>query len=153
MSTPTLNVSFLSDDWRGVALSNFCLYPFVLDDVLLASVEGFIQGIKFAPGHPARERAFISSAWDAKACGKGAGKQYAYWGPQPIAFGSGAHHDLVERALRARFAQHEGLCQVLRSTRGLVLTHETGEGPEPALTSLPAARFCQVLTALRDALP
>ncbi|WP_448151743.1 hypothetical protein [Castellaniella caeni] len=71
MSTPTLNVSFLSDDWRGVALSNFCLCPFVLDDVLLASVEGFIQGIKFAPGHPARERAFISSAWDAKACGKG----------------------------------------------------------------------------------
>jgi len=151
MTRKTINVAFTSDDWRGVAMSNFVLSPFELDGRLLASVEGFIQGIKFPPGHPARERAFVSSAWEAKQCGQGADKQYAYWGDARLEFGSVEHHRLVERALRARFAQNEGLRRVLRSTRDLDILHETGE-PEPGRTSLPAALFCRILGDIRDAL-
>jgi|GEM_PF-191329 len=149
MTPKTINVAFTSDDWRGVALSNFSLSPFELDGVPLASVEGFIQGIKFPPGHPSRAQAFVSSAWEAKACGKGADKQFAYWGEARIEFGSGAHHRLVERALRARFAQNEGLRRLLASTRGLDIRHQTGEGPEPERTSLPAALFCRILSDIR----
>jgi hypothetical protein len=35
----TLNISSTSTDWRGLALSNFGLSPFVLDGMLFASVE------------------------------------------------------------------------------------------------------------------
>jgi len=151
MSSKTINVAFTSDDWRGVALSNFSLSPFELDGVTLASVEGFIQGIKFPAGDPARLRAFESFAWEAKQCGQGADKRLVFWSGTEIEFGSDAHHRLVERAIRARFAQNAGLCHVLRSTRGLEIVHQTGEGPESGRTSLPAALFCCILTNIRDA--
>ncbi|MGB6006740.1 hypothetical protein [Castellaniella sp.] len=152
MADTTINVAYTSDDWRGVALSNFSLSPFLLDGVLLASIEGFIQGIKFPEGHPARARAFASTAWQAKECGQGADKAFAYWGPTPLPFGSAAHHQLVERALQAKFAQNQGLCHVLRSTQGLEILHQTGEDVEPARTSIPAAEFCRILTEIRDGL-
>jgi len=151
MAGKTINIAFTSDGWRGVALSNFSLSPFELDGCLMASVEGFIQGIKFPPGHPARNRAFASWAWEAKQCGEGADKQFAYWEDAQIGFGSVEHHRLVERALRARFAQNEGLRRVLRSTRGLDILHLTGEAPQPAPTSLPAELFCRILTDIREA--
>ncbi len=149
MTRTTINVAYTSDDWRGVALSNFSLSPFELDGVALASVEGFIQGIKFPPGHPARKQAFASSAWEAKACGQGAEKHFAYWGDVRVEFGSDGHHRWVEWALRARFAQNEGLRRILASTRGLNILHQTGE-PEPDLTSMPAALFCHILSDIRD---
>ncbi|WP_202120921.1 hypothetical protein [Streptomyces sp. BA2] len=55
------NISSSSADWRGLALSNFGLSPFVLNQTVYASLEGFIQGIKFEPGGARRERAFNSS--------------------------------------------------------------------------------------------
>ena len=71
----TLNISSTSNDWRGLALSNFGLSPFVLDGVLFASVEGFIQGIKFREGDPQRDAAFASSGWPAKHLGEYRGSQ------------------------------------------------------------------------------
>uniref|UniRef100_UPI003341F7E4 hypothetical protein n=1 Tax=Castellaniella defragrans TaxID=75697 RepID=UPI003341F7E4 len=151
MTDNTINIAFTSDDWRGIALSNFSLSPFELDGQLLASVEGFIQGIKFPPDHPARARAFVSWAWEAKECGRGADKRFVYWDDRRIEFGGADHHRLVERALRARFAQNEGLRRVLSATRGLDILHQTGEGPESTPMSLPAAAFCRILTDIRDA--
>jgi len=153
MTDKTINIAYTSDDWRGVALSNFSLSPFLLDGVLLASIEGFIQGIKFPEGHPARAQAFASIAWQAKEHGRGADKVFAYWRGAEIPFGSADHHRLVERALRAKFAQSQGLCHVLRATEGLDITHQTGEGPEPALTSIPAAEFCRIMADIRRGLP
>lgn len=154
MSTPDpcLNVAYTSTDWRGVALSNFSLSPFLFDGVLLASVEGFIQGLKFPEGDARREQAFQSSAWEAKQAGEQADKTAAYWAGKHMPFGSPEHHQLVGRAVRTRIEQSPGLRQVLISTKGLVLKHETGHGPEPVVTSLPATIFCKVLTDLRDEL-
>ncbi|NYT82170.1 hypothetical protein H0A70_11835 [Alcaligenaceae bacterium] len=150
-STPaSLNVSYISPDWRGVALSNFTLSPFVLDDTLLASVEGFIQGIKFPEGDPRRVQAFQSSAWDAKKVGDQADRSAVHWAGQAIPFGSAEHHQLVGRAVRTRIMQSDGLRSVLVSTQGMTLTHDTGHGSEPAVTSLPASVFCRLLTELRD---
>ncbi|MBV6274297.1 hypothetical protein KVP09_15490 [Alcaligenaceae bacterium CGII-47] len=150
MNVTTINIAFTSDDWRGVALSNFTLSPFVLDGILLASIEGFIQGIKYPEGVANRDRAFVSAGWEAKALGREADRRGAYWGGQRVDYGSTEHQRLIERALRARFAQNEGLQHVLRSTAGLTIQHITGDGPEPATTSLSAIEFCRIMTTIRD---
>lgn len=152
MQASSINIAFTSDDWRGVALSNFALSPFVLDGVMLASVEGFIQGIKFPEDHPLRQQAFVSAGWQAKELGRSADRQGAWWGGARMGYGSPDHQHVIERALRARLAQNQGLQQVLRSTAGLVIRHEPGGGPEPAVTSLPAEAFCRILTDIRDGL-
>lgn len=148
-SDATLNISATSSDWRGVALSNFCLSPFVFDGVLLASVEGFIQGIKFRPGHALREEAFVSSGFDAKKFDSFADRSGAFWQGRRFDYGSAQHHKLIERAIRARIAQNVGLQAVLITTGHVVLVHETG-APEPPTTSLPATVFCAILTAIRE---
>lgn len=148
---PSLNVSSTSNDWRGVALSNFPLSPFMLDGNLFASIEGFIQGIKFPDGDQRRIQAFQSSGWDAKNLGEQADRSGAYWANQRIPYGSDDHHRLIARAIRARIEQSAGLREVLTSTIGLTLVHETGHQEAPT-TSLPAVVFCRVLSDLRDEL-
>jgi predicted NAD-dependent protein-ADP-ribosyltransferase YbiA (DUF1768 family) len=145
----TINVSSTSTDWRGQALSNFGLSPFVLDGTLFASVEGFIQGIKFPEGDPRRAAAFVSSGWDAKRRGDTADRSGAYWGGERIPYGSPEHHRLIERAMRARIAQSRGLQEALRSTAGATLIHRVGTGAESPTTSLPVSVFCRILTEIR----
>jgi predicted NAD-dependent protein-ADP-ribosyltransferase YbiA (DUF1768 family) len=144
-----LNVSSTSTDWRGLALSNFGLSPFVLDGMLFASVEGFVQGIKFPESDPRREAAFASSGWSAKHLGDTADRSGAYWGGVCLPYGSPDHHRLIERAIRARIAQSKGLQEALKSTADAALVHDTGVGAESPTTSLPASVFCRILTEIR----
>jgi predicted NAD-dependent protein-ADP-ribosyltransferase YbiA (DUF1768 family) len=147
-----INVSSTSADWRGLALSNFGLSPFVLDGTLFASVEGFIQGIKFPEGDPRRAAAFASSGWPAKRLGDTADRSGAYWGGARLAYGSPDHHRLIERAMRARIAQSLGLQEALRSTADAMLIHDTGADADSPTTSLPASVFCRILTEIRSEL-
>lgn len=119
---------------------------------MFASIEGFIQGIKFPLGDSRREQAFVASGWDAKHLGDQADRSGAYWNGLTLGYGSPEHHQLIERALRARMAQNSGLAQVLVSTAGATLIHRTGHEPESPTTSLPAAVFCRILTEMRDEL-
>lgn len=148
----TVNVSSTSTDWRGLALSNFGLSPFVLDGRLFASVEGFIQGIKFPEGDPRRATAFTSSGWAAKSLGDTADRSGAYWGGTRLQYGSPDHHCLIARAMRARIAQSVGLQEALKSTADATLIHDTGSGAESPTTSLPASVFCRILTEIRSQL-
>lgn len=147
----TVNISINSPDWRGQALSNFGLSPFVFHGQLFASIEGFIQGIKFPESDPRRARAFCLSGWDAKQLGDEADRSGAYWNQARLAYGSAQHHQLIGDAIRARIAQSPGLQAVLRSTAGATLVHETGHVESPT-TSLPATVFLGVLNEIRDAL-
>ncbi|KOF55019.1 MULTISPECIES: hypothetical protein [unclassified Achromobacter] len=149
--TTFLNVSSTSDDWRGLALSNFGLSPFIFNGMLFASVEGFIQGIKFPENDPRRLQAFNLSGWEAKHLGEQADRGGAYWNGQCLPYGSMQHHRLIEAAIRARIRQSAGLQRALLSTSGLVLIHDTGR-KEAATTSLPAGVFCRILTGIRDEL-
>lgn len=144
-----INVASTSADWRGVALSNFNLSPFVLDGMLFASVEGFVQGIKFPEGDPRRAEAFISSGKAAKRLGDTADRSGAYWGGVRLPYGSSDHHRLIERAMRARIAQSVGLQEALKSTGDATLIHDTGAGGDAPMTSLPAAVFCRIITEIR----
>ena len=147
-----LNVSSTSEDWRGLALSNFGLSPFVLGDMLFASVEGFIQGIKFREDDPRRGQAFTSSGWDAKNLGDQADGSGAYWNGQCLSYGSPQHRQLIGYAIRARIMQSAGLQRALITTRGMTITHKVGEHSESPTTSLPASVFCNILTDLRNEL-
>ncbi|ANY16552.1 hypothetical protein [Bordetella pseudohinzii] len=149
--TNSLNISSTSADWRGLALSNFGLSPFVLDDMLFASVEGFVQGIKFAENDPRRLQAFQLSGWEAKHLGDQADRSGAYWNGQRLPYGSTQHHRLIETAIRVRIEQCIGLQRALLSTNGLDLVHDTGRKEAPT-TSLPATVFCRILTAIREEL-
>ncbi|MBI5732839.1 hypothetical protein HY967_02685, partial [Candidatus Jorgensenbacteria bacterium] len=62
----TLNVWSKSTDWRARYLSNFAADPFELEGEGFASVEGFIQGIKYPLDDPRREQAFNSVGKEAK---------------------------------------------------------------------------------------
>ena len=44
---PAVNISANASDWRGQALSNFCLSPFVLDGALYASIEASSRASSF----------------------------------------------------------------------------------------------------------
>lgn len=150
MNDSTLNVNNASLDWRGHVLANFPAFPFVLDGTALASVEGFVQGIKFPEHHRSRDAAFLSWGEVAKRLGSDAERISVWWNGVRIAYGSDEHHRLIARAIRAKFAFNEGARLALKATAGLVLQHDIG--PELPTTSLPAAVFCRILAELRDEL-
>src|SRR5699024_10768184 len=146
-----VNIASTSDDWRGRALSNFSLSPFVFEGVLFASIEGFIHGIKFPESDPRRIQAFQLDGWDAKRVGAQAQRRGAYWDGRCLTYGSQSHQRLIEAAIRARIAQSTGLQAALLATEDAVIIHDTGQ-PESATTSLPGAVFCRVMTDIREEL-
>jgi predicted NAD-dependent protein-ADP-ribosyltransferase YbiA (DUF1768 family) len=134
-------------------LSNFAHTPFHLMEGARAqhfsSMEGFIQGIKFAPGEDVRTCAFQATGPEAKAFSALSTTGYVYWDGNIIPRRSKSHFALIEKALRAKFAENAECVQALLATRGLTLLHKTGE-PESKLTSLPARKFCEMLTKIRE---
>ncbi len=154
-----LNIGGRSDDWRARRLSNFSTDAFVLDGERMASIEGFIQGIKYPEGHPNRIAAFQSIGFEAKRFGKkfeltralgrlGYGK-LVWWKGRAIVYGSPEHHKLIEQAIRAKFDQNQGAMKALLATKGMELTHDFDK-PESPTTSLPAKVFCEILTKIRE---
>lgn len=146
---PILNISSKSDDCRARRLSNFSADPFLLDGERMASAEGFIQGIKFPEGDQTRQQAFQSVGVEAKRFGKKAERKFVWWKGQAIPYGSTEHHQLIERAIHAKFEQNEEAMIALLATDGMVLTHDLGY-PDPPNTSLPANTFCDILTRIRE---
>jgi hypothetical protein len=155
VTTILLNVTSGSKDWRAYVLSNFPCFPFILDNKVIASVEGFIQGIKYPEGDPRRNKAFAAWGKTAKELGAEADRIFVWWhndiSPNGILeYGCSLHHDLIARAIRAKFSGNLGAQGALIRTEGLTLTHDVG--PEDLKTSLPATVFCKILTDLRDEL-
>lgn len=149
-SRSSLNVYYSSADWRGHVLANFPAFPFALDGTTLASVEGFVQGIKFPEGHKSRTSAFSSWGEVARRLGSDAERVHVWWNGARFAYGSPDHHRLIARAIRAKFAFNEGARLALKATKGLLLQHDIGL--ESPTTSLPAAAFCRILSELREEL-
>ncbi len=145
----TFNVHSKSRDERARLLSNFANRPFRINGHMTASVEGFIQGIKFPFDDERRERAFASVGGYAKSFSLWAPKRRVWWNGFEREYGSQEHIELIAFAISAKFDQNSDCMNALLATKGLRLTHQTSE-PESPDTSLPAAVFCEILTALRD---
>ena len=141
--------------WPGAALSNFSPHPFVLDEVECASMEGFLQSLKFDKPHIQAEVCKLvglaakfrgkkrNKAWKSKQRLWWRGVEYDRHGPE--------YQALLDRAYRAMADQSESFRRALVATGKAVLSHSIGASKESD-TVLTEREFCSRLMAERDRL-
>lgn len=130
------------------ALSNFAPHPFELDGVQIASMEGFLQSLKFKNEEMQK---YVCSLVGREAKYKGKHKKWwvdqtLYWKGIEYKRDSKEYQILLNRAYNALF-QNEGFKKALLSTSG-VLTHSIGKTNENE-TVLTQSEFCGRLMKLR----
>lgn len=131
-------------------LSNLCSNGFRFDGMVCGSMEGFLQSLKHKDitkqrqicqmkGGNARKRSVTSWQTD----------QIIWWRGQAFDRQGNEYQILLRRAYQAMFDQNERFRTALMSTRGMTLTHSTGE-TNPYKTILTAQEFCTILTGIHD---
>lgn len=134
------------------ALSNFAPHPFVYDGVECASMEGFLQGLKFKDPNMQKE---ICKLVGIKAKNKGKKKnwytdQTLYWKGVPIKRDSQEYQDLLTGAYDALF-ENDGFKKALKAAGDATFTHSIGKRNSHE-TVLTIREFCSQLNRLRDKL-
>lgn len=134
------------------ALSNFAPHPFVLDGVECASMEGFLQSLKFVTPDM---QAYVCTLVGKAAKFKGKKKnwwrdQTLYWKGVPIHRASEAYENLITNAYNA-ILLNDGFRRALTATGKATLTHSMGKNKinETVLTE---REFVGQLTRLRNLL-
>lgn len=138
--------------WPSSALSNFAPHPFTIDGVECASMEGFLQSLKFKD--PAMQVEVC------KLVGKAAkfkGKKKKWWREQTL-FWQGAefkrdsqeYQDLLDRAFDA-LSENTSFKKALLATKSATLTHSIGKSKQQE-TVLTKQEFCSRLTKIRERL-
>lgn len=153
----TLNIASYSDDGRSRLLSTFAHTPFELRCgayvVRCESVEGFWQGLKWPDGSAERGRVFGLWGLEAKLAGGDAPSGVIDFCGQRVLRGGPEHHELAERAMRAKLDQNRDVQAALLATVGLRLTHnlidEDGRSV-PDSSTLPKTVFVEIWIRLRD---
>lgn len=130
------------------ALSNFAPHPFVLDGIEIASMEGFLQSLKFKNIDMQK---YVCSLVGRTAKFKGKEKKWwknqtLYWQGKEYKRDSKDYQILLNRAYNALY-QNESFKKALHSTSG-ILSHSIGKNDE-SKTVLTQAEFCGRLMKLR----
>ena len=135
--------------WPSAALSNFAPHPFTIDGVECASMEGFLQSLKFK--EPAMQ------AEVCKLVGKAAkfkGKKKKWWRTQTLYWqgveykrDSKEYQELLTRAF-AELGKNTSFQKALLATGTATLTHEIGK-TKISETVLTRQEFCGRLMAIR----
>ena len=138
--------------WPSAALSNFTPHPFIIDGVECASMEGFLQSLKFKePDMQIEVCKLIGKAAKFKGKKKKWWRtQTLYWQGQEFKRDSQEYQDLLDRAFDA-LAQNTGFQKALLATGKATLTHSIGKSKEQE-TVLTKQEFCSRLTKIRDKL-
>ena len=140
--------------WPANVISNFAAIAFDFRGAHCASIEGFIQSLKFSDPKEQMEVCLLSGK-EAKRRGRAKAKTMTkleiWWAGEEFTFQSDDHFDLIEQALRAKFSQSEEAQEALLATGEAELVHNLGR-PEPRLSSLPAKKFVAMLTKIRQEL-
>lgn len=110
------------------ALSNFAPHPFVIDGVECASMEGFLQSLKFSNPNMQIE---VCKMVGKQAKFKGKKKKWyrtqtLYWKGKAIKRDSSEYQELLDRAFHA-LGSNEGFKKALLSTGNSTLTHSIGK--------------------------
>lgn len=132
------------------SLSNFAPHPFVIDDVLCNSMEGFLQSLKFSSEEMQK---YVCTLVGKAAKFKGKKKkwytdQLLYWKGKKYARKSNEYQNLLNKAYNALY-ENSGFRKALESTKGCVLTHSMGKN-DKSKTVLTTQEFCSRLMYLRD---
>lgn len=134
------------------ALSNFAPHAFVLDGVQCASMEGFLQSLKFSNpdmqvevcklvGITAKRRGANKNWWTS---------QTLYWKGKPYKRDSKDYQDLLDRAYHA-LSQNASFQKALLATGNSSLTHSIGRNKINE-TVLTVQEFTSRLYKLREEL-
>lgn len=161
----SLLIDFNSPDWRASRLSNLSSSPFVLEGEEFASVEGFIQHLNFPYGDFRRDLCkeldgieALAMAFQARDFQEQDGKSSIPpigWGScfylgEYVGYSSPLWEDIIERAMRAKFEQHDLSRRALERAEGLEIAYEGyfvdfEEGP---LLSLDPEVFLRILNGI-----
>lgn len=138
--------------WPAGALSNFSPHPFVIDDVECASMEGFLQSLKFSNPDMQKE---VCKMVGKQAKFKGKKKKWyktqtLYWQGQEIKRDSEEYQQLLDRAFEA-LAANESFKKALLATGNATLTHSIGKNKQSE-TVLTKSEFCSRLMKIREEL-
>lgn len=114
--------------YPSAALSNFAPHSFTIDGVECASMEGFLQSLKFSSVDMQRE---VCKLVGKAAKFKGKKKKWyrtqtLYWQGQEIKRDSQEYQDLLDRAFNA-LAENTGFQKALLATGDATLTHSIGK--------------------------
>lgn len=131
------------------ALSNFAPHPFIIDGVECASMEGFLQSLKFK--NPEMQKHVCTLVGKA-AKFKGKDKKWwkeqkLYWQGKEYARESEEYQLLLNRAYNALY-QNTGFRAALEASKPAILTHSIGKNDETH-TVLTQSEFCGRLMKLR----
>lgn len=138
--------------YPSAALSNFAPHPFTIDGVECASMEGFLQSLKFKNQDMQKE---VCKLVGKAAKFKGKEKQWwitqtLYW--QGVAYkrDSQEYQDLLDRAYD-ELSKNAGFRKALLATQDAVLTHSIGK-TKITETVLTRQEFCSRLHTIRERL-
>ena len=134
------------------ALSNFSPYTFTVDGVECASMEGFLQSLKYS--NPDMQE-HVCTLVGKKAKFKGKKKnwyrdQTLYWKGQPIPRKSDEYQALLDKAFSA-LAKNKKFQKALLASGNASLKHSMGK-KDQSKTVLTTSEFCSRLTYIRSAL-
>ena len=131
-------------------LSNLCSNGFRFEGMVCGSMEGFLQSLKQKDRDKQRQicsmkggnaRKHSVTSWQTD--------QIVWWKGVAIDRQSDEYQKLLRKAYQAMFDQSERFRAALMQTRGITLTHSSGE-KSPYKTILTEQEFCQILTEMRD---
>ena len=127
-------------------ISNFANTPFELDGVSYAGIEGFWQGLKF-PDSADRLRLAGLYGSAAKDAGFHAPPHEEFnYGGRRVRVGTWDHWQLMRRACRAKFSQHDEARAALLSTGSRPLVHEV----KPDSKNIPGVIMAQIWMEVRE---
>ena len=136
--------------YPSASLSNFAPHPFVIDGVQCASMEGFLQSLKF---ESVDMQEYVCTLVGKAAKKKGRKKnwqqsQTLYWKGVPMKRDSEDYQKLLDRAYEA-LNENTGFRKALEATGNATLTHSIGKN-KISETVLTTREFCSRLTKLRE---
>ncbi len=135
----------------AIELSNFTAHEFTFDGVKCASMEGFLQSLKYVCPKKQREICKLTGK-----VAKEAGDGKKLWKLTRTAFWQGRccdrlspeFRELIFRAYSAMYEQNEAFRGAIEKTRTAKLCHSIGE-PNPKKTILTEREFICMLYRLR----
>lgn len=136
----------------SAALSNFAPHAFIIDGVECASMEGFLQSLKFSNPEMQKEVCkLVGKAAKFKGKKKKWWKtQMLFWQGQSFKRDSQEYQDLLDRAFDA-LAQNSSFQKALLATGNAVLTHSIGKN-KITETVLTTQEFISRLNRIRNEL-
>ena len=138
--------------FQSASLSNFAPHTFVIDGVECASMEGFLQSLKFSNPEMQKE---VCKLVGKAAKFKGKKKKWwktqtLFWQGQSFKRDSQEYQELLDRAFDA-LSQNSSFQKALLATKGATLTHSIGK-TKITETVLTIQEFISRLNRIRNKL-